>query len=796
MFKFKKLNDFHTSAIGVFLISFSILVLEITLTKILSVTLWYHFSFLVISIAMFGFGFGGLLVYSLKRHFQTFHSENLTLLCLSLAVSIPVNLYVTVKYQFPTSINLLSLVRGGLAYLLFSAPFVLSSMILSMIFLEFKKKSSLVYGYDLLGASLGCIASIYLLTVFPAPKVVLITGLMCVSGALLFDLPKIKWLSFSIFVLSLLLVFYSDSLFKITQTKKFSQTDYPPIFEQWSPLARITVTRDIFWRGKNSDLPFGWEMSRNVKNYGRFEQLWIEQDASAGTPIVPFDGDYSKVEYLKYDITAIPYYLLNHANVFILGVGGGRDVLTALVFGNKHITGVDIHPIIINLVKERFAHYAGNIFNHKYVKVFVSEGRNFLQSKPLQYDLIQIPLIDSWSATVSGAYAMTENSLYTLEAFQIYLRHLTPNGMLSITRYYFNPDMQTIKIAVLARVALEKLGSDSPQKHIVILKNRHIATVLVKRSKFTMAELNKINNLSKQLSFPTVYSPDGSTNEVLFQQALTTKNLDNFLKQYYFDIRPNTDDRPFFFQMMYFSKIKDLFKMNIMDDQFRNFYGVGVLFWLLIISTIFILIFYLLPILFTKEGGKIAPFWGLYFILIGLGFMLIEIPIVQQGSVYLGSPVYGLSIALFSLLCFGGIGSLLSSRFKPSQLKRLMLLSFLLIIVTTLLFPFGFSILKQGSYESSWILKCLGFIALVLPMAIALGIPLPSAFRLIPAGLSSNIPWFWALNGAASVLGSIIAMSLAIAFGYYITSCIAAVCYSLALLCLFIANLNSTPLVE
>ncbi|KTD22102.1 Predicted spermidine synthase with an N-terminal membrane domain [Legionella lansingensis] len=773
--------------LAVFLISFSTLLLEITLTKILSVTLWYHFSFLVISLAMFGIGFGGLLVYFLKEHFQCNISANLCALSLAMAISIPLNLHTTLSYSLPNSLSIIEILRMLWVYLICTAPFVLSSMIFSILFLNWTEKASLIYGADLQGAAIGCFGCIILISYFSGPQVILISSLTCILAAILFDFSQMRVLSLLLLLCIILLLAFGNSLFKVTQTKKYSEKIFPPIFEKWSPLARITVYPQIFFRGEG-DEPFGWGMSSVYKPTTRFKQLWIEQDASAGTPIVPFDGDYSKVDYLKYDITALPYYLKKNAKVFILGTGGGRDVLTALLFGNKDITGVDIHPIIVDLVKNRFAAFSGHIFNLNHVKIVVAEGRSFLENTKQHFDLIQIPLIDSWAATVSGAFAMTENSLYTLEAFVTYLQHLTANGILSLTRFYYIPDTQTIKVAILARVALERLGVSSPEKHIIAIRNttkmgdHAVATILVKRSPFSSEELKQIKQIAKKLVFPILYLPNNQHNEPSFQTALTTKNLHQFLQQSYFDLRPNSDDRPFFFQMMYFSKITDLFKMRDITGQYINFFGVGVLFWLLILSGVFILLFYFAPLLLSQRKHTISLSWGVYFILLGLGFMLLEIPFIQQGAIYLGSPIYGLSVSLFSLLFFGGIGSIFSTRYQHRQLMKLLFVSLSVVAVMAFLFPLGFYLLREYTYEASWVIKCLAFVLLLCPTALAMGVALPSGLRLAQQKFASNIPWFWALNGAASVLGSIIAMALAIAYGYSVTLILGAIAYFLALM--------------
>lgn len=782
----KNIKDY----VGISLISFAILILEIVLTKIFSVTLWYHFSYFVISLAMFGIGFGGILVYVLEKPFQHSLQRNVYFLSIALAVSIVFSLAAAVTYRLP-KLLLWSALPGVLrTYLLCTAPFVFFSMIISLFFLNRPNKSNLIYSFDLQGAALACIACVLLISYLSAQQVIIIASICSALAALLFLWPRIKISSLLLFLGLIGLFFYSNCLFKVIYSKNDKEFFNQKLYEKWSPLSRITVFPKVVLSKKFEKSPFGWGMSSQyhlVPNRD-YNQLWIEQDASAGTPIVPFDGDYQKVDFLKYDITSMPYYLKDKAEVFILGVGGGRDVLTALAFNSKRIDGVDIHPLMVDLVKNVFADYAGHIYENKKVHIAVSEGRSFLAMNKKSYDLIQIPLIDSWAATVAGAFAMSENSIYTQEAFGTFLKFLRPSGLLSVSRFYFDPDNQTIKVAILARVALEKEGVTAPKNHIIVVKSNQnadravVATVLIKKSEFTVQEMRKIKEIAKKMDFEMVYVPGDLSNEPLYEKALTLKNVRPFLDANYYDIRPNTDDRPFFFQMFYFSKIKDFFGKKPITGQIFNFYAVAIVLILLVISTVLLGLFYILPLVCVKNTPRPPLTWSLYFTLLGLGFMLIEIPFLQLTSVYLGGSMYGLSVGLFCLLFFGGIGNLLCYKVTDRQLKTLLMASLIIITIAAWILPLGLHRLIDYGFGYAWPIKVLLIALMLLPVATCMGLALPSGLRLIKDRYSQSIPWFWALNGAASVLGSILSMALSMIWGYQMSFVLASLLYFCAFL--------------
>lgn len=773
----------------IFLLSAAALIYEIILTKLFSVTLWYHFSYLVISLAMFGFGLGGLITFYLRDKLKLHIEDNIKRLCYCCALMIGLSLIKVVSFHAPNAASMVGAFNFFTIYILCTLPFTLISLILAILFLNYPQDSPKLYAADLIGAAIGCLLSVVLISYLSAQQVIMLTVIFCVMAGSL--ATKKKHLFSQLVLLTILAtVFVSASvIFPITHSKNYSEIKQKPIFEQWSPLSRITVLPKIYWRGEYADMPFAWGMSNAYHAKQQMKQLWIEQDASAGTPITPFNGDWSRVDFLKYDITALPYYLKTAGDTFILGVGGGRDVLTALSFKQAHVTGVDIHPVIVNLIKDTYKDYTHDLYHHPDVDIHIADGRTFLAQTNKQYDILQIPLIDSWAATVAGAFAMSENSLYTVEAFKSYLDHLKPNGILSVSRYYFEPQNQSLKIALLAREALASRGILDPREHLIIVKNTSkaqktaasIATILVKNTPFTADEIGRIKDVSHTLQFDLLYIPHQQGNVPVFEKALTTNNLQGFIQQYYYDIRPNTDDRPFFFQMLYLSKVSDLLTGQSVSGQVFNYYGVVVLLIALLMSFALVCTFYLFPLAFSKRTVSLSWSWSLYFLSIGLAFMLVEIPLLHLGSVYLGSPTYGLAIALCGLLLFGGIGSFLSAKVKALSIKQLTCITLTISALLAAVSTHALHGLTESTLQLGLLTKISLFLFLLIPLALCMGVALPSGIRLAEQYFPASTPWCWAVNGAASVIGSILAMIIAIQYGYHFTSVIGASCYVFAL---------------
>lgn len=787
-------KKFISLYLGVFLTSLSAIVFEISLTKIFSVTLWYHFAYLAVSLALFGLGAGGLMIFFRRSYFiQRFpkilkHVAVLQcvsiILCLIFVLAIPQN-------PFPNLTYILSLVG---TYIICAIPFIFTGAILALAFRHYAEKTPKIYFSDLLGAAAGCFIFLGAISIVSGPSVVLLAAFIALAASFFFcDPANRRGLVFRtiltlLAVVALILLNVNTYLFSIKHTKTFEERE-DLLFEKWSPLARITVYPSVWWRD-DPDAPFGWGMSRKFKSDKPIDQLWIQQDACAGTPITRFNGDISELEYLKYDITSTVYLVRpDISSVFIIGPGGGRDVLSALYFGVPSITACDINPIIVNLVKDKFKDFAGNLYDLPGVDIAIGEARSYIRHQNKKFDVILIPLIDSWAATAAGAFALAENNLYTVEAFSDYLGRLTEDGCLSITRFLFKPRNQSLRVAILGRASLEAQGINSPEKNIAVISSGEkeaLATILIKKTPFSQKEIEGIQKAAHDLDFDILYLP-GSDHEgdPDFVRALTVKPLETFTDQYYYDVRPSTDDRPFFFQMIYFSRAFDvIFREDIVGQTF-NYYAPLVVIVLLVLSSALVLAFYILPLLQAKFVERMPKLWGFYFILLGVGFMFVEIPLLQKGSLYLGHPTYSLSIVLFSMLTFAGCGSYWSGKISESRLQNL-LPKYLVTIVL---------LIGMVAGVSEWLVKHTIFFPLGARMALFvfiiglvaffMGTAFPSGIRLVSQDQKNSIPWVWALNGGASVLGSVIAMALSMTIGYTFTLILGSLCYFIAFLTVF-----------
>lgn len=780
--------------LGIFFTSLSAIVLQITLTRIFSVTLWYHFAYLVVSLSLFGLGAGGIGAFFLQAQIKNQVQRFLILFALLQFVATIATLFVILNIStrlevFGSDIVLGQYTLFGVVYVVCSIPFTFAGLSLALIFRTYTAATSRLYFWDLAGSAIGALLFIAAISVMPGPAVVLVASFLAIVAAACFfrmhsaPIPLLPVLVLLGVMGGLVFIQTSTDIFRVKFAKAYNERK-DLMFEQWSPLARITVYPTVFWR-EDPNNPFGWGMSPRFNPERPVEQLWIEQDASAGTPITRFTGDLSEVEFLKYDITALPYHIKPNSRVFIVGPGGGRDVLTALLFGNQHILACDINPVTVNLVKETYRDFAGNLYNLPQVQVEVAEARNFIRSRSDKFDILQISLIDSWAATAAGAFALSENSLYTVEAFVDYFTHLDDDGVLSITRFLSMPRTQSLRTAIVARQALENMHVEDPEQHIVVVSTHRdtgLATILAKRTPFTEAEIADILRVAQEYAFEILYAP-GHPLDASFTAALTTHPLSDFTRQSVYDLRPSTDDWPFFFQMVYFTS---LFQVDELVGQVHNYYAQAVLLILLAIATVLIALFYILPLWVSHKVEPLPATWGLYFILLGLGFMFVEIPLLQQGSLYLGHPTYSLSVVLFTMLLFAGLGSYWSGSIPLTSLPRttpaLLAAAGGLIILTTL----GLMWFVPPTIGLPLLVKIGILVFFLSATSFCMGTAFPSGIRLLSNTHSNAIPWVWALNGGASVLGSIIAMALAMAYGYRFAVLTGASIYLLAALGLWL----------
>ena len=682
-------------------------------------------------------------------------------------------------------------------YLVCSVPFFFMGATVSLAMRHYARQIARLYFADLIGSAVGCLLFLVLISLFSGPTVALVSALLAIVGSACFaaasaSRPSRAWIAaLAVAVVATSTLAATTKAFEVKYTKRYKPL-HEKLYEKWSPLAQITVFPGVYWR--KSDQMLGWGMSKKYKKRVPVEQMWVAQDASAGTPITQFDGDLSKYEFLEYDVTAFPHFVVDPGNVFILGVGGGRDVLTALRFGHPKVHGCDIHPVIIDLVRDRYADFAGHLYERPDVHIEVGDGRAILRNSVERYDLLQISLIDSWAATAAGAFSLAENNLYTVEAFREYLERLSDDGMLAISRYLFKPRNQTLRVVTTARAALESLGIDDVDQHIAVVATRarvSTSTVMIKKTPFTEAEIDKITREAHRLGFRRHYVP-GRRNDQVFQDALSEPEPDKFFADYRYDVRPTTDDRPFFFQMIYFSDALDLIGGKKLVGQKQNYFAYLVLLALIVIAAVFTGLFYILPLVFSKKVGTLPRSWGLFFVLLGLGFMFVEIPLLQKGTLYLGHPTWSMAVVLFSMLVFAGLGSWFSGRVGDGAL-RFLAVCLLAVAGLVTVVTFALEGILPATIGWPWAVRVAVMILSSAVLAFPMGFAFPLGIGAVNRSNASAIPWAWALNGGGSVLGSIVAMSISMAVGYRATLGAGVLAYALAALLIWRLGRTAEP---
>ncbi|MBI5375550.1 MAG: hypothetical protein HZA77_08950 [Candidatus Schekmanbacteria bacterium] len=782
---------------GIFLICFSTLFLEVTLSRIFSVTMWYHFAFMAISLALFGMSCSGIIIYILKdRLINERTPEFLALSSLMFPVSLLISFIVYINLPFSLKFDTKTFFMFLIIYFIISIPFFISGLIVSLTFASNFKHISKLYFSDLLGASLGCISLIPILSYISAPNAIIFVALLGSIASVFFcsasDNKRLFLLSIGLTVFSISFLIYGiiENPLKIKYTKAYKEYGY--IYEKWNPLARITVYSSFPFEGETNK-PFGWGLSNTFKGF-KPKEMWIEQDASAGTPIVEFDGDIEKIKFLSYDITALAYYLKQNPKVLIIGPGGGRDVLTAFSFGSKKITGVEINPNIIDVVKNRYKEFTGNLYNRKEVEIIKDEGRSYISRSQDNYDLIQLSLVDSWAAISAGAFILTENNLYTKEAFASYYDHLAENGVLTMSRWFFTGlPGETLRLVSLGLKTLEDAGVKDPSKHIMVVKKSHfmnfegvpdgVATFIMKKSAFGDEEINVIEDLCSKLGFEIVYTPR-TCNEESFKNLIYAKNLNSFFDSFPIDISPPTDDRPFFFHML---KIKNFYKLNLSQGMMSiHLRAVTVLGTLLIIITILSIIFIFGPLLLFKKN-EIKKFKGkvrllLYFACLGLGFMMIEISLIQQFILFLGHPLYSFSVFLFSLLLFSSLGSFSTEYFNKIAIKNKLQIILMSVVLIVLLYIFILPKIMGYFLGIDILYKIIITVGLLAPLGFFMGMPFPLGIKLLENDSPEIIPWVWGINGATSVLATILSTTVAIIYGFSLALIFGAVTYVISIL--------------
>ena len=754
--------------LGISLAAMATLMLELTLTRVFSVTMWYHFAFMAISLALFGLGAGAIYLYLWPERFPAEKLESQSSLwMLAFAASLPVIFGIIIRIPFGGGISWLSFRQLTYIYILAAIPFLLGGMAIALAFRHRSQVISRVYFYDLVGAGLGCALTLLLLTFVPAPQGVVVISMVGAVAGLIFGWPQANLRRAGLGVLAFLAVLLvldgPLGLFQINRVKGVDEaTQRDRVFEQWNSFSRI-----VGYRLTNAEME-GWGLSGDPNRPTLAEQVLLLIDGDAATPVALFDGDLEKARYLLNDVTNLAYNLRQDAHVLVIGPGGGRDVLAALASGQAQVDGVEINPIMTEAVHE-FSYLSGDLYNLPNVNITVDEGRNFIARSTQQWDIIQSSLVDTWAATSAGAFVLSESNLYTVEAFEDYIDHLSPDGIFTMSRWYHGDrPTETLRMTAVALTALEKLGIENPAEHIAIVVRPEalIATLLVKRSPFTAEESDILLRVSQERDFVPLQIPNRVA-EPPVRDLVYNQNRADFWDNYPADVSPTTDDKPYFFYTLRLGNLDDL--VNERGVSNMNNQGIFVLYSLLIIVSVLAVLTILVPLWWKRRDALAnAPgrwYYVGYFVSLGIAFLLVEIPLIQRFGLFLGHPIYALAVILFSVLLFSGVGSYLSGRLAGERPARLAVRAIPLLLALVTVYAFTLTPFLRGQLHLELPPRIALSVLLIAPLGLFMGMPMPLGIAALDKVRPQLIPWMWGINGATSVVASVLATVVSLNIG-------------------------------
>jgi spermidine synthase len=779
--------------LGVGAVTLATLLIELTLTRIYSVTLYYHFAFMVISVALFGLGLSGVMLYLRpERHPEARLAEQLAQYSRRFALSTVLALVYIVNHSLGSLGSPLDPLQAPtfgwqhffqltFLYLFSALPFYFGGMVVSLSLHHLRDKAPTVYFFDLLGASLGCLLLDPLLRLLGGPSAVLAAATLAALGAVIFDGDLSRW---------------------------------RPTLRSWAVLAGLGVLLAVnlvaapirvgsFKWVKNQHLAFSkWNaISRIEVQERKGDRPDMTIDGQARTLVATAKVINRKAP--RATITSLVHAVRPKGRMLIIGPGGGIDVALALEHGHEEIHLAEINPTILyNVMLGKYLEASGRLYKQPGVHPHLSEGRHFVRTTKLSFKVIQATLVDTWAATASGAFSLSENHLYTVEAFEDYLKRLDSDGIVTMSRWVHVPGMEFLRLGSLAREALERIGVKRPVLHTYAAYTGRLATLLVKRTPFTKAELARLDQFCKQNKYVPLYRPYVRIAGPLFH-ILGPADRKSFYEKFHIDVRPVFDDQPFFFQAIKPERMmRDLLRVEEMG---LNSFGLQIVLAMLVLVTVLVFSALVVPLWLRRraekraqgasedgqggpghdnaEGGVLSKLRDvLYFACLGVGFIVVEIALLQKFTLLLGHPITSLQVVFFGMLLFTGIGSLLSGRVRSERPVWLLIGAAAGTMLLTIVYSFTLgSVVSAAIAWSAGARIAMSLLLVALP-ALLMGMLLPTGIRLLSKRHPEIIPWAWGVNGAASVMGSVVAMFLALAVGFATLLLIGGGIYGLALL--------------
>jgi hypothetical protein len=790
---------------SVALLSAAALSYEVLLIRLFSIIQWHHFAYMIISLALLGYGASGsFLALTRKRladRFAPFFVFNIaafgvsSLICYLFAQRIPFH---------PEQMlwDWRQWLRLPLLYLLLGIPFFFAANGIGTALTYLPRRASRTYGADLFGAGLGSLGIIGLLYfVFPerALRIISLTGLLA-SGIAVWELHvkrSLPSLLIPAAAISVILLPGSWTDLSISPYKSLPQlltiADTRIVEEQSSPLGLLTVVKS-----NQVPLRFAPGLSLNATTEPP-PQVAIFTDADAMTVITEFPKDKNKIRYLDYMTSALPYHLKPIESLLIIGAGGGSDLLQAHLHSVKTIDAVELNPQIVKWMEGEYAEFSGYLYSRTGTRIHIDEGRGFVNRHQQNYDLIQLSVSGSFGASSAGLYALNENYVFTVEAMQEYLNSLKPNGYVVITNWIKIPPRETFKLFATAVEALKRFNKPQPDKRMILIRGWQTATLLIKNGVISSEEIESLHQFCQNRSFDVAYypgmKPDQANQYNLLQTptlfydaalALLGPSANQFLESYKFKLAPATDEQPYFYHFFKWSVLPELLGMYQHGGISLLESGYLVLIAALGQAIFFGLILILLPLWFYKrslrksEAGIPLRVFA-YFSILGFAFFFIEVAFIQKFMLFLHHPIFAVTISLTAFLLSAGTGSALSKRWRlrigASATMKLAAIGILVVAAIHLLMLNRVFEIWSGT---TYIFRMLVSALLIAPLGFFMGMPFPQGLHALAEQSEALIPWAWGVNGYASVLSAILATLIAIHFGFTVLILLAMLLYGIA----------------
>jgi hypothetical protein len=774
---------------GIFLVSLATLLLEFTMTRVLSVSLWYHFAFMIISVALLGFGVSGV-VFTMSKKLREVKTEKLlTILsmCFGASVIICFILINLVPFDpFSLFTDSLQFVYLPVYYLLITIPFFFSGLIISILLTKFKSEISKLYFFDLLGAGLSCFAFVFLIPGFGGNGTILFVAAFGFLASMVFGYENHKTLALISFILMVIgfsfLIDKDKSLpIRVTENKIYGNyiTARPElkVFSGWNIISKIDVMKD------EESSPDGYDVNLAIIDEGN---ATTNIPNVKRLPPLTKPADASNLAFACGKDTA--------DRVFILGSGGGGEVLVSLYHNANEVIGVEINGLLNELISDKLAYWTGPLIkNNKQVKIITDDARSVIRSDKTLNDVIISAHTISSSAVSSGAMSMVENYIMTKEAIKDYLNHLKSDGIIYISR----PETQVPKLISTFKSADKELGINNDKRNFIVFKRplndfeiskSFMAGVVYKKNGFNDLEVMNVRYEASMLSLDIEYDPMGNQ-EGVYRELVETNDIESMIKGKQ-NLIPATDDKPFFddnfgFGNFNWVNVKDAFSQDnkailaLKDKPVAEVTLIVMLIQIIVISFLFLL--FPLMLMKKEKEQKIEKKYLVYFALLGLGYIMLQISMIQKFTLFLGQPVYTMLTVIATMLVASGIGSKFSVLINTKTQRQKVLAVFIFISVYSILLGLLNPVIFSSFSSAGIIVRILISIVLIFPLGFFMGMPFPIGISLIQDSENRYVPLAWAVNGFFSVIGTVLTMILAMILGFQIVFILTGILYLIAL---------------